>query len=56
MDCIVHGVAKSRTLVSDLHFHFLSYDTKSTDSKRKIIKLDFIKIKTFVHQKTLSTE
>ena len=22
MDCIVHGVAKSRTLLSDLHFHF----------------------------------
>ena len=21
MDCIVHGVAKSRTLVSDFHFH-----------------------------------
>ena len=56
MDCIVHGVAKSRTLVSDLHFHFLSYDTGSTDSKRKIIKLDFIKIKAFVHQKTLSIE
>ena len=22
MDCIVHGVAKSRTPVSDFHFHF----------------------------------
>ena len=21
MDCIAHGVAKSRTLVSDIHFH-----------------------------------
>ena len=24
MDCIVHGVAKSRTLLSDFHFHLLS--------------------------------
>ena len=24
MDCIVHGVAKSRTSLSDFHFHFLS--------------------------------
>ena len=24
MDCIVHGVAKSRTRLSDLHFLFLS--------------------------------
>ena len=23
MDCIVHGVAKSRTGLSDVHFHFL---------------------------------
>ena len=22
MDCIVHGVAKSQTLLSDFHFHF----------------------------------
>ena len=22
-DCIVHGVAKSQTLLSDFHFHFL---------------------------------
>ena len=24
MDCIVHGVAKHRTQLSDFHFHFLS--------------------------------
>ena len=24
MDCIVHGIAKSRTWLSDFHFHFLS--------------------------------
>ena len=24
VDCIVHGVAKSQTRLSDLHFHFLS--------------------------------
>ena len=24
MDCVVHGVAKSQTLLSDFHFHFLS--------------------------------
>ena len=23
MDCIVHGVAKSRTSLSDFHFHFI---------------------------------
>ena len=25
MDCIVHGVAKSRTRLSDFHFHFLPW-------------------------------
>ena len=25
MDCIVHGVTKSRTRLSDFHFHFLPY-------------------------------
>ena len=25
MDCIVHGVTKSQTGLSDLHFHFLSF-------------------------------
>lgn len=34
----------------------LGCDTKTTDSKRKIDKLDFMKIKKFVHQKILSTE
>ena len=27
MDCIVHGVAKSWTRLSDFHFHFLSLHT-----------------------------
>ena len=26
MDCIVHGVAKSRTQLSDFHFHYPSAD------------------------------
>ena len=25
MDCIVHGIAKSQTGLSDFHFHFLSH-------------------------------
>ena len=25
MDCVVHGVAKSRTRLSDFHFHFVLY-------------------------------
>ena len=25
MDCIVHGVAKSQTHMSECHFHFLGY-------------------------------
>ena len=25
MDCIVHGVAKSRTCLTDFHFHFLPH-------------------------------
>ena len=28
MDCIVHGVAKSRTRLSDFHFHCLSHNIK----------------------------
>ena len=32
MDCIVHGVAKSRTQQSDFHFHFL--DVKQRYSAR----------------------
>ena len=30
VDCIVHGVAKSWTRLSDFHFHFLSSDISST--------------------------
>ena len=26
MDCIVHGIAKSWTQLSDFHFHFLSFE------------------------------
>ena len=29
MDCIVHGVSKSRTRLSDFHFHFESPGTQS---------------------------
>ena len=35
MNCIIHGVAKSRTRLSDFHFHFLGYDTKTTGNKGK---------------------
>ena len=28
MDCIVHGVTKSRTQLSDFHFHFQSLSSK----------------------------
>ena len=28
-DCIVHGVTKSRTLLSDFHFNFLEEETAS---------------------------
>ena len=30
MDCIVHGVAKSQTRVSDFHFHYSIVDSYST--------------------------
>ena len=29
MDCIVHGVTKSRTRLSDLHFHFWGFPDSS---------------------------
>ena len=32
MDCIVHGVAKSRTQLSDFYFHFLSLSSETTSS------------------------
>ena len=25
MDCVIHGVAKSQTQLSDFHFHFISH-------------------------------
>ena len=32
MDCIVHGVAKSQTRLSDFHFHFSQQTVDSADS------------------------
>ena len=32
MDCIVHGVAKSQTQLSDFYFHFLSLSSETTSS------------------------
>ena len=32
MDCIVHGVAKSQTRLSDFHFHFSQQTVDSVDS------------------------
>ena len=37
MDCIVHAVAKSRTRLSNFHFHFLSYIKETGLEKLKII-------------------
>ena len=34
MDCIVHGVAKSQTQLSDFHFHYM----KSTESVSLLVK------------------
>ena len=42
MDCIVHGVAKSQTWLSDFHFHILwytNYISKSCIIHQKIISL-----------------
>ena len=33
MDCIVHGVVKSRTRPSDFHFHFFSYPKPKTTNQ-----------------------
>ena len=30
MDCIVHGVAKSQTQLSDFHFHYPRYSEESS--------------------------
>ena len=32
MDCIVHGVSKSQTQLSDFHFHFSSEGTNAADT------------------------
>ena len=34
MDCLVHGVAKSQTQLSDFHFHYM----KSTESVSLLVK------------------
>ena len=38
MDCRVHGVAKSRTRLSDLHFHFHLHKTLQNDVKEDCCK------------------
>ena len=35
MDCIVHGVAKSRTPLSDFHFHFIK---KHLGAGKRLVK------------------
>ena len=32
MDCIVHGIAKSQTQLSDFHYHFKGMRTKMTNN------------------------
>ena len=32
MDCIVHGLSKSQTQLSDFHFHFSSAGTNTADT------------------------
>ena len=39
MDCIVHGVAKSWTQLSDLHFHFLSLTIFVASGKKQNLPL-----------------
>ena len=34
MDCIVHGVAKSQTRLSDFHFHLYVFTNKQKREKR----------------------
>ena len=41
MDSIVHGVAKSRTQLSDFHFHFLYNGYKETDYSFLCLKSSF---------------
>ena len=36
MDCIVHGVVKSGTWLSDFHFHFSDYKSHFSDYKSNI--------------------
>ena len=44
MDCIVHGVAKSRTQLSDFH---LTFTRKSWEEKKIEVKFIFAKLKIF---------
>ena len=39
MDCIVHGVTKSRTRLSDFHFHFLSMIIKTNCELICLVKM-----------------
>ena len=43
MDCIVHGVGKSRTWLSDFHFHFQIENTEQTEKVPTIYKYKCIK-------------
>ena len=44
MDCIVHGVIKSRTRLNHFHFHFLCINYQDTDTGENICsKYDFEK-------------
>ena len=43
--CIVHGVAKSQTQLSEFHFHFLSLSLKLCVIFMKIVKVSIRKIK-----------
>ena len=47
MDCIVHGVTKSQTQLSDFHFHFAPWE-KSYDQPDSILKSRDITLSTKV--------
>ena len=41
MDCIVHGVAKSRIRLNDFHFHYIVGDRKQTAKAMKSVDEEF---------------
>ena len=40
MDCVVHGVTKCRTRLSDFHFHFTSFEEEENRSSDPVLLCD----------------